>query len=162
MENLKLTNYYQTPISSEVIKEFEYPGLCHLRTGDDYKGTIFHSKYRMSHGPIGEVIAFVNVRISDNCIQALEVNPDFRSKGFGKQLLKYAEEKLGANKLTVRDTNKVAQTLYKSNGWVETGKSGWMIEMVKEPKQNPSAESFTYEQKMELLKKCFNLERISK
>ncbi|MEZ0536594.1 ribosomal protein S18-alanine N-acetyltransferase [Caldicellulosiruptoraceae bacterium PP1] len=76
----------------------------------------------------GKVIGYVGMYhiLNEGHITNIAVNPDFRGKGIGKELLlhilKYAKENdIVALTLEVRKSNIVAQNLYKSFGFKEAG-----------------------------------------
>ena len=76
---------------------------------------------------------FYNTEHKDNgeyWIQAIEVLPLYKNYSLGTQLLKKCES-LGANRLSVNKSNKVAINMYKKNGWKEYDNSNNMIFMSK-------------------------------
>ena len=79
-------------------------GLSHIRTGKDYKGYIYIDNE-------DNVVGFINMRISDKYIQAIEVNPIYQGQGIGKTLLNELI-KMGAIKLSVNKTNTKAKKMY--------------------------------------------------
>ena len=81
-------------------------GLSHIRTGSDYKGKIYLEN--------NKVVGFYNIRISDNYLQGIEINEQYRSKGLGKELLKESIRE-GVRKLSVNKKNKKAINMYKKD-----------------------------------------------
>ena len=81
-------------------------GLSHIRTGPDYKGKIYLEN--------NKVVGFYNIRISDNYLQGIEINEEYRSKGLGKELLKESIRE-GVKKLSVNKKNKKAINMYKKD-----------------------------------------------
>lgn len=79
-------------------------GLSHIRTGKDYKGYIYLDKN-------DNVIGFINMRVSDKYIQAIEVDKHYRRQGFGKKLLNDLLN-MGAKKLSVNKKNVIAKKMY--------------------------------------------------
>ena len=71
--------------------------LSHIRTGKDYKGYIYIDKQ-------DDVVGFINMRLSDKYIQAIEVSPEYQGKGLGKTLLNELI-KMGAIRLSVKKKN---------------------------------------------------------
>lgn len=78
--------------------------LSHIRTGKDYKGYIYIDKQ-------DDVVGFINMRLSDKYIQAIEVSPEYQGKGFGKTLLNELI-KMGAIRLSVNKNNTKAKKMY--------------------------------------------------
>ena len=78
--------------------------LSHIRTGKDYKGYIYIDKQ-------DNVVGFINMRISDKYIQAIEVSPEYQGKGLGKTLLNELI-KMGATRLSVNKKNTKAKKMY--------------------------------------------------
>lgn len=79
-------------------------GLSHIRTGKDYKGYIYIDKE-------DNVVGFINMRISDKYIQAIEVSPEYQGQGLGKTLLNELI-KMGATRLSVNKKNIKAKKIY--------------------------------------------------
>lgn len=79
-------------------------GLAHVRTGTDYKGYIYIDVN-------DTVVGFINMRKSDNYIQALEVDKKYQNQGIGGELLQDLIS-MGANKLSVNKNNKIAKDMY--------------------------------------------------
>lgn len=79
-------------------------GLSHIRTGKDYKGHIYIDKN-------DNVIGFINMRISDKYIQAIEVDKRYQGQGFGKKLLNDLLN-MGAERLSVNKKNVIAKKMY--------------------------------------------------
>ena len=86
-------------------------GLSHIRTGKDYKGYIYIDKN-------DNVIGFVNMRVSDKYIQAIEVDKQYQGQGFGKKLLNELLN-MGAERLSVNKKNVVAKKMYDKQFKVE-------------------------------------------
>lgn len=124
--NEDLSGFKAIDLSIENIKKYKSKcrGLIHVRTSPEYIGKIFIDEN-------DDVIGYVNVYKPDNFIQALEVAPEYRGQGFSKYLLKYAEKKLGAKKLSVNKKNTIAQSLYSKNGWKPYDEKDQMIFMEK-------------------------------
>ena len=86
-------------------------GLSHIRTGKDYKGCIYIDKN-------DNVIGFVNMRLSDKYIQAIEVDKQYQGQGLGKKLLNDLLN-MGAERLSVNKKNVVAKKMYDKKFKVE-------------------------------------------
>ena len=86
-------------------------GLSHIRTGKDYKGYIYIDKN-------DNVIGFVNMRMSDKYIQAIEVDKQYQGQGLGKKLLNDLLN-MGAERLSVNKKNVVARKMYDKQFKVE-------------------------------------------
>ena len=86
-------------------------GLSHIRTGKDYKGYIYIDKN-------DNVIGFVNMRLSDKYIQAIEVDKQYQGQGLGKKLLNDLLN-MGAERLSVNKKNVVAKKMYDKKFKVE-------------------------------------------
>ena len=86
-------------------------GLSHIRTGKDYKGYIYIDKN-------DDVIGFVNMRISDKYIQAIEVDKKYQGQGLGKKLLNDLLN-MGAERLSVNKKNVIAKKMYDKQFKVE-------------------------------------------
>lgn len=76
----------------------------------------------------GKIVGFVEfwVMYEESHVIDIAVHPDFRSKGYGKTLMKHLIERskaLGAKKifLEVRPSNTIAINLYKKFGFSESG-----------------------------------------
>lgn len=78
--------------------------LSHIRTGKDYKGYIYIDKQ-------DDVVGFINMRLSDKYIQAIEVSPEYQGNGLGKTLLNELI-KMGAIRLSVNKKNTKAKKMY--------------------------------------------------
>lgn len=98
----------------------KYEPLRHVRT-DGYIGSMFFDKNRL--------VGFVNMRISDRCIQSLEVTEPYRGREIGTQLFQYAVIRLGAKMLSVNKKNEVAIRLYKKFRFVITDQDDTMYYM---------------------------------
>ena len=90
-----ITSFKKIDLNDSNIKKYksQNKGLSHIRTGKDYKGYIYIDKS-------DKVIGFVNMRISDKYIQAIEVDKQFQGMGIGKMLLNDLI-KMGAERLSV-------------------------------------------------------------
>lgn len=86
-------------------------GLSHIRTGKDYKGYIYIDKN-------DNVIGFINMRVSDKYIQAIEVDKQYQGQGLGKKLLNDLLN-MGADRLSVNKKNVVAKKMYDKKFKVE-------------------------------------------
>ena len=86
-------------------------GLSHIRTGKDYKGYIYIDKN-------DNVIGFINMRISDKYIQAIEIDKQYQGQGFGKKLLNDLLN-MGAERLSVNKKNVIAKKMYDKKFKVE-------------------------------------------
>lgn len=67
-----------------------------------------------------DLVALVSVNYSDpnyNWITALEVTPNYRGYGLGKQLLEYAISRMNGNALGVASDNEVAMKMYHDRGF---------------------------------------------
>lgn len=106
-DRLPLSSLREKEITPLVITAYKrrFPALQHVRVDDDYIGTIFLDK----NTPVG----FVNMRISDRYIQALEVNEKYRGREIGTQLFQYAVIALGGRRFSVNKKNEVAIRLFK-------------------------------------------------
>ena len=124
---INLASFKKIPMSDSSIATYKSKckGLSHVRTGSDYIGTIFVDKQN-------DVVAYINIRKSDSCIQGLEVSEKYRGQHLSPQLVQYAEKDLHASKLTVNKSNEVAYSLYKKLGWKDDHIDGQMIHMIKE------------------------------
>ncbi len=63
----------------------------------------------------GQLIGFIG--IADNNLEMLFIDNNFRTKGVGKQLLKYAVNVLNVNKVDVNEQNEQAVGFYKHMGF---------------------------------------------
>ena len=61
------------------------------------------------------------IRISDNEVEKLFVEPQFQSRGIGTELLSYAIDNFAVNKLLVLEYNKRGIAFYRRNGFSLTG-----------------------------------------
>ncbi len=108
-----ITSFKKIDLNDSNIKKYknQNKGLSHIRTGKDYKGYIYVDK-------TDKVVGFINMRISDKYIQAIEVDKDFQGKGIGKMLLNDLL-KMGAERLSVNKKNTVAKKMYDKQFRVE-------------------------------------------
>ena len=117
-----LSDFKCIKINEDNIKQFKE--LKHLRTKNC-------DGYMYLDGD--NLACFYNTEHKDNgeyWIQAIEVLPLYKNYSLGTQLLKKCES-LGANRLSVNKSNKVAINMYKKNGWKEYDNSDSMIFMNK-------------------------------
>ena len=86
------------------------PVFKHLRE-DHCKGYAFYDK--------DDLVGFVNTEDKDGDIwvQALEIMPNYRQQGYGKDLLDIAVKELKANYLSVSKKNTIAFEMYKKYGF---------------------------------------------
>lgn len=105
--------FKKIPMNERNIKLYKSKnkGLSHIRTGKDYEGYIYISND-------DEVIGFVNMRISDKYIQAIEVGKQYQGQGIGKRLLDDLL-KMGAERLSVNKNNIIAKRMYDKKFKVE-------------------------------------------
>lgn len=101
-----VTVFKRLPMNDINIKKYKSKnkGLSHIRTGKDYEGYIYIDKN-------DDVIGFINMRISDKYIQAIEVDKKYQGQGLGKKLLDDLL-KMGAERLSVNKNNVVAKKMY--------------------------------------------------
>lgn len=99
-------NFKKIDLNNSNINKYKskHRGLSHIRTGKDYKGYIYIDKQ-------DNVVGFINMRISDKYIQAIEVSPEYQGKGLGKTLLNELI-KMGATRLSVNKKNTKAKKMY--------------------------------------------------
>jgi len=99
-------NFKKIDLNNSNINKYKskHKGLSHIRTGKDYKGYIYIDKQ-------DNVVGFINMRISDKYIQAIEVIPEYQGKGLGKTLLNELI-KMGATRLSVNKKNTKAKKMY--------------------------------------------------
>ena len=99
-------NFKKIDLNNSNINKYKskHKGLSHIRTGKDYKGYIYIDKQ-------DNVVGFINMRISDKYIQAIEVSPEYKGKGLGKTLLNELI-KMGATRLSVNKKNTKAKKMY--------------------------------------------------
>ena len=67
-------------------------------------------------------ILMVDEKDGDIWITGIEVSKEYRGRGLGSQILKFAIQGLKANALSVRKTNDIAIKMYKKAGFVDDGK----------------------------------------
>ena len=134
-----LSDFKCIKINEDNIKQFKE--LKHLRTKNC-------DGYMYLDGD--NLACFYNTEHKDNgeyWIQAIEVLPLYKNYSLGTQLLKKCES-LGANRLSVNKSNKVAINMYKKNGWEEYDNSNSMIFMSKGTiKESYLEESFAINEK---------------
>lgn len=108
-----ISSFKKIDLNDSNIKKYksQNKGLSHIRTGKDYKGYIYIDKS-------DKVIGFVNMRISDKYIQAIEVDKQFQGMGIGKMLLNDLI-KMGAERLSVNKKNTIAKKMYDNQFKVE-------------------------------------------
>lgn len=108
-----ISSFKKIDLNDSNIKKYksQNKGLSHIRTGKDYKGYIYIDKS-------DKVIGFVNMRISDKYIQAIEVDKQFQGMGIGKMLLNDLI-KMGAERLSVNKKNTIAKKMYDKQFKVE-------------------------------------------
>jgi ribosomal protein S18 acetylase RimI-like enzyme len=87
--------------------------------------------------PVG-FTAYFKPKFYEGRVLFLAVREEFRSKGYGSQLLNYAIEALkkqGVNKidLVTRSTNYAAQSVYKKAGFVQTSDDGSFVWFAYDP-----------------------------
>lgn len=99
-------NFKKIDLNDTNIRKYKskQKGLSHIRTGKDYKGYIYIDKE-------DNVVGFINMRISDKYIQAIEVSPEYQGQGLGKTLLNELI-KMGATRLSVNKKNIKAKKMY--------------------------------------------------
>ena len=117
-ENVFYSNHRE-PINEKTVKKFMKKGKADLTTGlqhlpltDKLTGYLWDTKD-------GNVVAYVAVeeKKDGNWISGLELSDKYQNKGYGKQLLDFAENELNADHLSVNKSNKSAIDLYSNNGW---------------------------------------------
>lgn len=108
-----ISSFKKIDLNDSNIKKYksQNKGLSHIRTGKDYKGYIYIDKS-------DKVIGFINMRISDKYIQAIEVDKQFQGMGIGKMLLNDLI-KMGAERLSVNKKNTIAKKMYDKQFKVE-------------------------------------------
>ena len=137
-----LSDFKCIKINEDNIKQFKE--LKHLRTKNC-------DGYMYLDGD--NLACFYNTEHKDNgeyWIQAIEVLPLYKNYSLGTQLLKKCES-LGANRLSVNKSNKVAINMYKKNGWKEYDNSDSMIFMSK----GTIKESYLIEDSIDSINKAF-------
>jgi ribosomal protein S18 acetylase RimI-like enzyme len=113
LETGKISIFKKIDLNNANVKKYKSKnkGLSHIRTGKDYKGYIYIDKH-------DNVIGFVNMRVSDKYIQAIEVDKQYQGQGFGKKLLNELLN-MGAERLSVNKKNVVAKKMYDKHFKVE-------------------------------------------
>lgn len=79
-------------------------GLSHIRIGKDYKGYIYIDKN-------DNVVGFINMRISNKYIQAIEIDKQYQGQGLGRKFLNKLIN-MGAERLSVNKKNIIAKKMY--------------------------------------------------
>lgn len=99
-------NFKKIDLNNANINKYKskHKGLSHIRTGKDYKGYIYIDNQ-------DNVVGFINMRISDKYIQAIEVSPEYQGQGLGKTLLNELI-KMGSTRLSVNKKNTKAKKMY--------------------------------------------------
>ena len=99
-------NFKKIDLNNSNINKYKskHKGLSHIRTGKDYKGYMYIDDQ-------DNVVGFINMRISDKYIQAIEVSPEYQGEGLGKTLLNELI-KMGATRLSVNKKNTKAKKMY--------------------------------------------------
>ena len=110
-KGINLANLKYYPLNEPNIKAYSnsFNSINHIRLTDEYEGLIMV----YNKNPVG----FINVNKETKCIQAFEINPEYRSQGFGERLLSHAIDTLHCDNLSVRKTNKAAISLYDKLGY---------------------------------------------
>ena len=123
LETCKNSIFKKIDLNDVNVKKYKSKnkGLSHIRTGKDYKGYIYIDKN-------DNVIGFVNMRISDKYIQAIEVDKQYQGQGLGKKLLNDLLN-MGAKRLSVNKKNVIAKKMYDEKFKVE-GEDETMYYMV--------------------------------
>lgn len=78
-------------------------GLCNMRTGLDYRGYIYIDKN-------DTVVAYVNMRKSDNYITAIAIDKKYQERGWGSELLQDLVD-MGVDKLSINKDNIIIKKL---------------------------------------------------
>ena len=102
-----MNNYTEKDLSINIINKYKdkYKTLKHIRFNKDTKGKCLFDK--------NNLIGIIQVDIKRQYILALEVFDPYKRKGYGGVLLKIAESKLNANKLSVN--KKIVQLFHYIN-----------------------------------------------
>jgi ribosomal protein S18 acetylase RimI-like enzyme len=113
LESGEISIFKKIDLNDANVKKYKSKnkGLSHIRTGKDYKGYIYIDKN-------DDVIGFVNMRISDKYIQAIEVDKKYQGQGLGKKLLNDLLN-MGAERLSVNKKNVIAKKMYDKQFKVE-------------------------------------------
>lgn len=106
LESNKVVTMKKIYLNEANIKKYKSKnkGLSHIRTGKDYKGYIYIDKN-------DDVIGFINMRVSDKYIQAIEIDKNYQGQGLGKKLLNDLLN-MGAERLSVNKKNTIAKKMY--------------------------------------------------
>lgn len=114
-------------ITDKSIKNIDNKYTKHLRITDNTEGYLIYS--------FKKFIGLFNLENKEEgkWIQALEVVEEFRNMGYGKYILKEAEQH-GAKYLSVNKKNLVAFNMYKKNGWKVYDETETMYFMNKDTK----------------------------
>ena len=110
-KGINMVNVKYYPLNEPNIKAYSdsFNSVRHIRLTDEYEGVI------MTYNKIP--IGFINVNKETKCIQAFEINPEYRSQGYGERLLLYAISTLKCDNLTVSKSNSKAISLYEKVGF---------------------------------------------
>ena len=113
MEVSEISIFKKIDLNDTNVKKYKSKNkdLCHIRIGKDYKGYIYIDKN-------DNVIGFINMRISDKYIQAIEIDKQYRGQGFGTKLLNDLLN-MGAERLSVNKKNVIAKQMYDKQFKVE-------------------------------------------
>lgn len=102
----------------------QYKNLSHVKIDQNTKGYIYTKD--------GTVTAIVNTEKKPDghiWIQGLEVFGGAKGKGLSYKLLDTATNSLHADRLSVRNSNKIAKHTYEKSGWEEYDNDGFMSYM---------------------------------
>lgn len=113
LESGEISVFKKIDLNDANVKKYKSKnkGLSHIRIGKDYKGYIYIDKNDV-------VIGFVNMRIPDKYIQAIEVDKKYQGQGLGKKLLNDLLN-MGAERLSVNKKNVIAKKMYDKQFKVE-------------------------------------------
>lgn len=113
LESGEISVFKKIDLNDANVKKYKSKnkGLSHIRIGKDYKGYIYIDKN-------DDVIGFVNMRIPDKYIQAIEVDKKYQGQGLGKKLLNDLLN-MGAERLSVNKKNVIAKKMYDKQFKVE-------------------------------------------
>ena len=115
-ERLNLSSFKKIPVTEESVKKYkpQLASLCHVRTGEEYKGYIYVDK---NDSIVGYIVVHDDGKSKLREIQALEIAKDFRGHGLSKQILMVAINDLKANATTVSKSNEVTLKINKDCGF---------------------------------------------
>jgi ribosomal protein S18 acetylase RimI-like enzyme len=127
MSNKNVHGFKRIETTSVNINKYksQYHGLSHIRSGHGYDGVILIDKN-------DKFVAVLQCHITDGMVQAIDVSPDYRRQGIAASLLRLASHEFECYKLTVRETNTAAISLYEKHGYKTYKKDGIMLFMEKE------------------------------